>query len=476
MIWIMELKEAYDTLRTQIAILIAKLETWNTFPNILISLNLANEEREGGGKETHLRRMTKLANDQVIISATKKILTLYPGTREKPSKSDCQILQDALWWIENKGIQRISNVSRYGIIESLEGISFWGRISIKEFFYSVLPLVLEKFYIPEIYEDGYVYKRQIDFYVLFFGGKHNSEPKYEKITILEYFRHIEIEKWPDERFCLFVEKIVHPELQAPESQKFLVNKLNNILEKDNFELKIEDRQGGFPVYKVRSKSVGVSGTPKYIIFASIGLKPDIVIDDALNMDIRIIGNLDQCLVYDQVPPNDDFTWEMLVNWLCQLNNKDNNEDTRRELGKRLDKSLQSEPEKMLFRTYFKSFQPIFHQKLPALLPQVYLHYDPRNRGERKQQVLNRQRMDFLMLLRNSKRIVIEIDGKHHYSDEKGYASPKLYAQMVAEDRRIKNIGYEVYRFGGAEFVDEKIRNDILNNFFKELFERHNIYS
>ena len=173
MIWIMELKEAYDTLRTQIAILIAKLETWNTFPNILISLNLANEESEGGGKETHLRRMTKLANDQVIISATKKILTLYPGTREKPSKSDCQILQDALWWIENKGIQRISNVSRYGIIESLEGISFWGRISIKEFFYSVLPLVLEKFYIPEIYEDGYVYKRQIDFYVLFFGGKHN---------------------------------------------------------------------------------------------------------------------------------------------------------------------------------------------------------------------------------------------------------------------------------------------------------------
>ncbi len=80
-----------------------------------------------------------------------------------------------------------------------------------------------------------------------------------------------------------------------------------------------------------------------------------------------------------------------------------------------------------------------------------------------------------MLLRNSKRIVIEIDGKHHYSDEKGYASPKLYAQMVAEDRRIKNIGYEVYRFWGAEFVDEKIRNDILNNFFKELFERHNIY-
>ena len=131
---------------------------------------------------------------------------------------------------------------------------------------------------------------------------------------------------------------------------------------------------------------------------------------------------------------------------------------------------------MLFRTYFKSFKPIFHQKLPALLPQVYLHYDPRNRGERKQQVLNRQRMDFLMLIRNSKRIVIEIDGKHHYSDEKGYASPKLYAQMVAEDRRIKNIGYEVYRFGGAEFVDEKIRNDILNNFFKELFERHNIYS
>src|SRR5439155_20343754 len=118
---------------------------------------------------------------------------------------------------------------------------------------------------------------------------------------------------------------------------------------------------------------------------------------------------------------------------------------------RLEDSLASEPEKLLFETYW-GLTFLGH---PALIPQVYLHYDPytlKHLPDGKR--LPRQRMDFLMLFPNNVRIVLEVDGKQHYSkeNEEGQyiASPKLYAEMVAEDRRLKLAGYEIYRFGGYE--------------------------
>lgn len=45
-------------------------------------------------------------------------------------------------------------------------------------------------------------------------------------------------------------------------------------------------------------SGGVSGTPKNLVFASAGPKPGIVIQDAINNDIRIVRNEEHCFVYD----------------------------------------------------------------------------------------------------------------------------------------------------------------------------------
>ena len=69
-------------------------------------------------------------------------------------------------------------------------------------------------------------------------------------------------------------------------------------------------------------------------------------------------------------------------------------------------------------------------------------------------------MDFLLLLSNSIRIVIEVDGKQHYSDE-NISSPKKYAEMVSLDRDLKLLGYEVYRFGGFELYDKSSENIII---------------
>jgi len=49
-------------------------------------------------------------------------------------------------------------------------------------------------------------------------------------------------------------------------------------------------------------------------------------------------------------------------------------------------------------------------------------------------------MDFLFVLSNSTRIVIEVDGKQHYSDD-NISSPKKYAEMVSLDRDLKLLGY-----------------------------------
>jgi very-short-patch-repair endonuclease len=120
-------------------------------------------------------------------------------------------------------------------------------------------------------------------------------------------------------------------------------------------------------------------------------------------------------------------------------------------------------------------RPSYSEKLPALIPQVYLHYDPYTfkqlNGEKR---LARQRMDFLLLFSNNERVVIEVDGQQHYSTE-GRADPRKYAEMVAEDRRLQLSGYDMYRFGGYELQGDQGR-ELVEEFFRQLFRRHRIGS
>ncbi|KUO01419.1 hypothetical protein AQJ84_02920 [Streptomyces resistomycificus] len=75
--------------------------------------------------------------------------------------------------------------------------------------------------------------------------------------------------------------------------------------------------------------------------------------------------------------------------------------------------------------------------------------------------LYRQRMDFLLLAPDHSRIVIEGGGVQHYGRPNppdaqgrvGYAAvARLHSEMVAEDRRIRLAGYEIYRCGGWELT------------------------
>jgi very-short-patch-repair endonuclease len=79
-------------------------------------------------------------------------------------------------------------------------------------------------------------------------------------------------------------------------------------------------------------------------------------------------------------------------------------------------------------------------------------------------------MDFLLLLPHRQRVIIEIDGKQHYADDE-VANPEKYASMVAEDRNLRLLGYEVYRFGGYELMQENAR-DIVEPFLTRLIRKN----
>lgn len=222
---------------------------------------------------------------------------------------------------------------------------------------------------------------------------------------------------------------------------------------------------------------GVSTPAKNLIFAANGPKPELVFRDAVSNDIEIVRNSEYCLVFDQPIPADGLTYNDLIDWWRKrqgIANTESDRDVGRDLHKRLCESLGNNTvEKLVFDTYAMRYKDN-HFNIPALIPQVYLHFDPKTQQARRAAGQNgsplaRQRMDFLILFSNRHRVVIEVDGKQHYANG-NIASPTLYSEMVAEDRRLKIAGYEVYRFGGAELMKDSAES-MLIEFFDQLAER-----
>jgi very-short-patch-repair endonuclease len=216
----------------------------------------------------------------------------------------------------------------------------------------------------------------------------------------------------------------------------------------------------------------VVGTPKNLTFASIGPKPEIGFADAINNDIVILSNATSCLIYERSIPRDGLLWSELVDW-WRGHEAEPSPDPARALGLRLRAALASDAERCLFDTYFRLYKPRFDSALPALVPQVYLHYDPAIVKQlRRRATFPRQRMDFLLLLPNKQRVVIEVDGAHHFTRE-GEPSLVAYAEMVSGDRDLRLAGYEIYRFGANELVGEASLK-VIEHFFDRLWSLHKL--
>ena len=300
--------------------------------------------------------------------------------------------------------------------------------------------------------------------------------------------------WPDdwifddERFGLadnddallrFLAEMLHPVVRTDLAEvEQLHDFLNQTLVHDGYEIVQVDAISGAPVFAGRRFGAGVPGSMKNLIFAADGPKPEIVFSDALNNDVRVVKNEQFCLVYDRPLAAYGLTWADLTSWWAEREGLMGApaREVSLSLYRRLDRSLgDNDAERRIMRAYAERYVRL-GDVVPALLPQVYLHYDPYTRAHHVpgSSPLPRQRMDFLLLLPQRIRIVIECDGRQHYADEAGRADTERYAEMVAEDRELRLRGYEVYRFGGAELTEGLVTSKRLAAFFDRLADRYSL--
>ncbi len=142
----------------------------------------------------------------------------------------------------------------------------------------------------------------------------------------------------------------------------------------------------------------------------------------MNNNIEITANAEYCLVYDRPLDDTGLTWRKLVAWWGEAHPGDNERAVTLDRHRRLSSGLNG-AERLVLSTCARLYRD-FGFDLPVLVPQVYLHYDPYSRRQRRSTgPVARQRMDFLMPLPRHKRVVVELDGVQHYADENGRASP-----------------------------------------------------
>lgn len=273
-------------------------------------------------------------------------------------------------------------------------------------------------------------------------------------------------------FFKLLEAVVSPNARRDKEQTQLVATLNTFLKADGYHLRPSGSVSGHTAFSVARISGGVSGAPKNLIFASSGPKPEIVIQDAINNDIRIVRNEEHCLVYDRPIQSSGLTKEEMLSWWKDQQGIQDDAEARRSLSQRLMTSLASDGERNVFSVYYRAFKDL-GDKLPALIPQVYLHYDPYTLAQLGGVGrLSRQRMDFLLLFSDAGRVVVEVDGSQHFAED-GKPSLARYADTVAADRDLRLAGYEVYRFGANELTGHGSAERI-EGFFRRLLRKHGV--
>ncbi|TGN99208.1 hypothetical protein [Burkholderia sp. USMB20] len=295
------------------------------------------------------------------------------------------------------------------------------------------------------------------------------------------------------RFFELLAKLLHPMTRRDVEQTELATAISAALRRDGFTVRQTGVESGYALYGVVRSQAGVAGAMKNLIFASIGEKPELVFRDAVNNDVEIVKHADKVLVFNRpLPSSGLLLWKDLRDWYAEMYGIADPGSAKDQLFRRLRQavlSARSAGELAVFQGYYERYGVSLGDRLPALIPQVYVHYDPYTRRQRGDELfLARQRMDFLLMLEQGVRIVIEIDGRHHYAVQDSLAPGRFianaqrYAEMVAEDRRLRLMGYEVYRFGGHEFLDVDLEHrkvgphalQSVAEFFDRLLARHGV--
>ncbi|MFD0072153.1 hypothetical protein ACFVIY_06900 [Streptomyces sp. NPDC127166] len=288
----------------------------------------------------------------------------------------------------------------------------------------------------------------------------------------ELFEELGVFEAGDARFARFIEAAVAGDVLLDETvQRHLAETLNEHLRAAAVELRETGIDGGYPRFTLLPAQLAHSRSPKNVIFAA-PMKPDIRFRSAVDNDIEVLG--DDALVYDRIVPDDGIRWRDLQSWWQEKLHIKDAAEAKKTLYARLRGSLpaNSPGQRNLFDSYHRILGATVYD-MPALLPEVWLHWDPKTVRERGPQALLRFRMDFLLLLPHGQRIVLEVDGSQHYTRDHGRTPDTgKYADMMAGDRDLRLSGYEVYRFGHDELRDATSAHARMSDFLPRLLQRH----
>ena len=468
-----------ETLREQIADAIhANVKAYNV-PSACVRLGIQSEVGESDGQEAfgskrmYIKGRILEWSEAELLALAARILHEYPADDLADSVSEMTLHAE----------HRVSGLVRRDVLKSLNPLhSLFGDLSLLE-------SLSEVFGASTIQDDprgqlgrlslqGRIIKHCID----------NEDWSYE-----ELLTECGALSCSQARFFALLEKLLHPLTRRDAEQAGLAAAIAAALRRDGFTVRQTGVESGYAIYGVVRAQAGVAGEMKNLIFASIGEKPELIFRDAVNNDVEIVKNADKVLIFDRPLPNSGLLlWTDLRDWWAELQGIEKPDAAKDGLFRRLRQAVlgaRSPGEFAVFQGYYERYGNSLGDRLPALVPQVYLHYDPYTRRQRgDEQFLSRQRMDFLLMLDQGVRIVVEIDGRQHYAvpdasnADRYIAHPQRYAEMVAEDRRLKLMGYEVYRFGGHEFVDVNLdrrtvgqrAQQCVGEFFDRLLARHGV--
>lgn len=305
---------------------------------------------------------------------------------------------------------------------------------------------------------------QIDRHVLRFPGDWTAEELFDQLGAFGA---------SSRRFALFLEGLVSADaLPDEDGQRSLVAVLNGQLSAVGLELRETGEADGYPVFRLTSTRAH-GGRLKTLIFAS-PTKPDLRLSSMLDNEIEIVSGADALLVYDRQVPSDGLRWRDLQIWWKEAQGLETDEAAKNTLWRRLRGSLPdtSPPQRTLFDLFHEIYGERIHD-LPALLPEVWMAWDPQTVKVRGARALLNLRMDFLMLMPGGHRVVIEVDGIHHYASGK-LADPSRYAETMRGDRALKLARCDVYRFGAAELQGRPQTREMLAMFFDDLFRMYHV--
>jgi very-short-patch-repair endonuclease len=412
---------------------------------------------EGVSKRERMESCFVELEDGDLPDIAERLLQLHP-----PTAADRNSIQDLLW--EDRFPEVIKRTRRE-VARAIDGVALF--LDARRF-----DSLLEALWVVDndplemiLGASSRSLRSQIDRHIHHNPGDWNAETLFDQLGAFDC---------SDRRFSLFLEGLASPDVRPDEAeQRAFVAAVNLPLNGAGLELRETGAADGYPMFEVASLHAGVRGAAKNLIFAS-SEKPDLRFRDAVNNEIEIVTNADKVLVYDRPIGADGLRWADLLEWWSAKEQITDQAEAKKSLYLRLRDSLptNSPPQRRLFEAFYKGFgQAVPH--LPALVPEVWLHWDPQTVNRRGRDALFRFRMDFLLLLPHRVRVVIEVDGKHHYCDGEGRGDVDRYAAMMHADRDLRLAGYEVFRFGAAELMSSEA-DLLVKNFFEALFKRHAI--